>query len=147
MLSCNTCGEAKDLSCFYVRTDTGRPNRRCKSCTIEYVTARDAALDEVGKARRAAQRRASRRRKMTGWTQEEYDAAYAAQNGCCAICGGDGDGILPADHDHATGARRALLCHNCNLGLGNFHDDPERLRAAIAYLEAHSVAYFPEVAF
>ena len=39
-----------------------------------------------------------------------------------------------ADHCHATGTFRGVLDHDCNLGLGNFHDDPLRLAGAIVYL-------------
>jgi hypothetical protein len=57
------------------------------------------------------------------------------QGGLCVICR-----VSPAqhvDHDHATGAVRALLCFNCNGGLGQFKDDPFLLRVAAFYVEHH----------
>lgn len=58
------------------------------------------------------------------------------QDALCAICH-----KAPAahvDHDHKTGAVRALLCFNCNGGLGQFRDDPVVLRAAADYVEEHA---------
>jgi hypothetical protein len=73
-----------------------------------------------------------------GLTQEQYGALLLRQDGCCAICKSPepkGRGRWHVDHDHKTGAVRALLCTGCNLGVGHFRDDPKLLRAAADYLE------------
>lgn len=70
-----------------------------------------------------------------GISAAEADHMLESQGGLCAICRS-----APAehvDHDHATGNVRALLCFNCNGGLGQFKDDPEVLRAAADYIEEH----------
>jgi len=71
---------------------------------------------------------------------EDYDRMYDEQDGC-AVCGrpdaDDSGARLVVDHDHETGRVRALLCRHCNAGLGHFADDPDRLRAAAAYLDHH----------
>lgn len=79
-----------------------------------------------------------------GLTIEQHDVMLATQNGLCAICSQSPkpDGIraanrLHADHDHVTGSIRALLCNNCNNGIGRFRDDPALLRAAAEYIESH----------
>lgn len=77
-----------------------------------------------------------------GMTESQYLELLARQGGVCGICGdtptplpvGDGERRLVVDHDHATGRVRGLLCWTCNLGLGNFRDDPSRLASALSYL-------------
>ncbi len=65
---------------------------------------------------------------------------------CCPICQRNkqqiqGYSIKPkgwcADHDHATGKFRAWICHKCNLALGNFADNSDRLSNALKYLKEH----------
>lgn len=72
-----------------------------------------------------------------GISPEQYLSLYKQQEGKCKICGAelpDGE-YLHVDHDKETGEVRGLLCRNCNLGLGNFKDNPKILEKAIEYLE------------
>jgi hypothetical protein len=88
--------------------------------------------------RSIAKRGSSRTYHLTrryGITAEEADAILEEQGGVCAICR-----MAPAqhvDHDHETGAVRALLCFNCNGGLGQFKDDPFLLHVAAFYVQHH----------
>ena len=62
----------------------------------------------------------------------------AAQGGVCALCHRPplAGKTLHVDHDHATGRVRGVLCFTCNNALGDFEDDPGRLRGAASYLES-----------
>ena len=88
----------------------------------------------------------TQRLRSYGLTNEDYAARLLAQGGVCALCGKaethldrkGGITRLAVDHDHATGAVRALLCHACNVGIGTFGDDPDLLRAAAEYIERMS---------
>jgi hypothetical protein len=80
-------------------------------------------------------RRKNRRKSLrrVGWSVEQYEAVYATQDGCCAICG-TWKRVLQADHNHTTGAPRGLLCHLCNRGLGFFRDSVAICHKAAVYL-------------
>lgn len=41
------------------------------------------------------------------------------------------------DHDHVTGKVRGILCHNCNVTLGQVKDKISQLKSLILYLEKH----------
>ena len=79
-----------------------------------------------------------------GITEEQYEAMLTVQGGRCAICrslptwnwprDGRSQPRLCIDHDHQTGKVRGLLCHACNVGIGNLGDDASRVRAALTYL-------------
>jgi hypothetical protein len=64
----------------------------------------------------------------------------ADQENKCKICGIPEEkaprGRLAVDHCHETGQLRGLLCNNCNVGLGQFKDNPNLLTAAIEYLQS-----------
>lgn len=70
-------------------------------------------------------------------TKEEYQKLLENQNGKCKICKIEAEMLkakLHVDHDHKTGKVRGLLCKMCNLGIGNFRDNPSLLNEAIIYL-------------
>lgn len=71
-----------------------------------------------------------------GLRPEDYGALFDAQDGRCAICREEPaeDQFLHIDHDHETGRVRGLLCPPCNMGLGHFRDNADRMTAAVAYL-------------
>lgn len=55
------------------------------------------------------------------------------------VCSNPGCGEtkrLHMDHDHATGAFRALLCSGCNTGLGMLKEDAARIRGLADYIES-----------
>jgi hypothetical protein len=80
-----------------------------------------------------------------GITPEIYDSLLEEQGGVCATsgCGGEGNPWLHVDHDHHTGLVRGLLCHSCNMALGNARDSIEVLEGLIAYLRRP----LPEIAY
>ena len=125
MRTCTKCKAAKGLSDFY-QTFHKRLGRVihmsvCKPCHSKQMT--DA-----------------HRLKAYGLTRGDYDAALREQGGRCAICKNTDPGNkwgFAVDHDHESGAVRALLCRGCNTGIGNMLDNPTILRAAADYLEEH----------
>ena len=107
--------------------------------------------DQCGEAMRAYHHtRYEHRRKYLlkrkyNLTDEDFWQMLANQDGRCAICRSTDPGrwdMWYVDHNHACcpGNRtcgkcvRGLLCAKCNVGLGNFRDNPRYLEAAIAYL-------------
>ena len=81
------------------------------------------------------------------WGQAVADW-YEKQKPMCKICGKsvhkapenskDKKNQAVIDHDHKTGKLRGLLCHQCNVGIGNFKDDIYRMLNAILYLSRSS---------
>jgi hypothetical protein len=81
--------------------------------------------------------RESQLRCRYGTTLELWNALFDSQGRRCKICRTTKPGSKgwQTDHDHETKKIRGILCRQCNLGLGNFKDDPRLLRVAIGYLE------------
>lgn len=114
-LFCFSCREYKSSDSFF-RAENSRLKAasRCKKCS------RDSEL-----------------RKKFKITAEEYNNILSSQGSVCAICGKDeqeNKRALSLDHCHSTGKIRGILCNKCNVGLGCFSDDTQKLLMAVEYL-------------
>lgn len=148
MKRCVICKTTKLLDEFHNSKQTfdGKDDR-CKQCAYELHKAwRAKNLEKAadnGRRWRAENPERARdhdRKKAHGVPLGWYNATLALQEGKCAICnspeaGGRGD--FHVDHCHSSGAIRGLLCHHCNLMIGNAKDNVETLNSAIAYLLKH----------
>ena len=87
-------------------------------------------------ARNNREKREEQRLRKYGITPDEYQAKYKSQKGQCAICRYEFTDrkSVHVDHCHESGKFRGLLCSQCNLGIGKFSDDPEKLARAAMYL-------------
>ena len=138
------------VRCGYVGDDFSPSNQTpdglypyCRSCNRERSLANHNARkgDPEYRAHRRTINQVARHIRVYGISPEDYADLLSAQDGVCAICrkpetvrNQDGPRPLCLDHDHLTGTVRGLLCHSCNLSLGHFDDDPDRLEAAARYL-------------
>ncbi len=59
-----------------------------------------------------------------------YNYLYKKQDGKCAICKTHKEKLY-VDHDHETDNIRGLVCHECNVALGRFKDNPAIIQKAI----------------
>jgi hypothetical protein len=153
---CDRCQRARDAEKRYKECNREQVLRKAREHQrITYAADPDAKReikrlsDERHREKRRAQnrvnyyardpdeRRAYYRKKFGGILDAERAPAVFAAQGCmCAICrrtehGGKG---WHADHSHATGLLRGVLCHFCNTGMGSLQDSVEILERAIAYL-------------
>lgn len=123
--TCSSCKTTKPLFDFY------QGNAKCKPC----YTERQKVWNKNNKDKHKQNDRRWRLKKHYGLSESEYLDMVTNHNGRCAIC--NQESPLNVDHCHTSGNVRGLLCKSCNLGLGSFSDDIERLQAAVEYLKAH----------
>ena len=136
---CTTCLELKPLDEFVSAINT--TTRKAASCKL-CVNTKKLSLwhtDLIFREKFKKQRKKSQLKLKYGLTIQEYENLLVVQNNKCKICSfefneEDSRTIPRVDHCHKTGKIRGLLCNNCNLGIGNFMDNPDHLIKASHYL-------------
>lgn len=72
-----------------------------------------------------------------GISKSEIENIWKKQGEACPICGKKKEVSgkrFHIDHCHTTGKIRGLLCSKCNMGIGIFDEDLDRIQNAINYL-------------
>jgi hypothetical protein len=118
-LECNNCGIVQPVENFQ-HMASGEIKRKCRTC------ARDQS-------------------NLIKYLKKIHP--YPADGYCCPICKRDIEQIARKgqkrlqnwvlDHCHDTETFRGWVCHHCNVGLGAFSDDLQRVENAAAYLQRH----------
>ncbi len=133
-----------------IRTMGGK--HRCRICK-QNIDRKYAATNS---AKLLYNRMHSHLKQKFNLTHNDYEQMLALQNGLCAICkqpetlkGRKSKRFpehavlvkrLSVDHNHSSGKIRELLCHNCNVLLGNAKDSIKILQDAISYLKKHETS-------
>lgn len=159
--TCSTCGQTKPEAGFYERS--GSTCRECSLARDReyYAKNREQKLAKgrenyaKNRHRRLAKSRAWRAanpdynheyrlRTVYNLSSTQYTNMLESQGSTCAVCRASiARETAQVDHDHSCCAGdsscgrcvRGLLCASCNRGLAAFHDDLQRLRRAIRYLD------------
>ena len=121
-----------------------RQERYVKTAKGKVAHLRSCTKDRKKKQQEEGGRLELRLRKIRSERGEAAAVWFEKQKPVCKICGKtvhkapenskDKQNQAVIDHDHKTGKLRGLLCHQCNVGIGNFKDSIDRLMNAILYL-------------
>lgn len=148
---CTKCGKPGEFG----KRKRGKDGLKstCKLCDAEYQKkwyaadpARFKRYIKNWNLRHPEQYRAVRRssslKQLYGLSTEDFQLLLKAQDNRCAICHLEfNESRVPfVDHDHEIAkvdkrrSVRGLLCHRCNVGMGQFDEDPEKLSSAAEYI-------------
>lgn len=117
---CRLCGEIKPLNEYGL--DKNRINGHsvdCKLCHRLAVKSYTYGLDE-----------------------EEIKELFDYWDHKCAICGSTKKLVIDHNHNLPKGHPefiRGILCNYCNTAIGSMRDNPEVIRRAADYVEAHKI--------
>lgn len=106
-------------------------------CRQIYLRDRKKRVETARRRRADGTERRLRLLREWGLSLEEIIKRLRKQRHKCPICRRrirNEKQSFKVDHDHTTGKIRGLLCRECNLGLGMFKDNIQRLERAKKYL-------------
>lgn len=140
--TCRICKVDKPVTDFYKRKrNKGGFRTECKNCHGK--NGRQWYLHNKDQADTRLRKECLHR--LYGLSVVDWDTLYKKQHGVCAICQqpetkfnnkSKGTQRLSVDHNHVTGKVRGLLCHRCNVVLGQVEDDCALVIHVLQYLEA-----------
>ena len=113
------------------------PGRYCKTCQAIWNKKHKRPSDNINAARS----------NKLGWTKQLYNSTKKKHKNKCAICRlkfkySDYNTNACRDHKHSKPPKpRGLLCHNCNLMLGNAKESIKTLKAAVKYLRKWDASF------
>ena len=127
MKQCPDCLEWLPVEKFESNGANGTRKKRCSVCHHAHRVKQEPDYND----RKVAESRL----RNYDITPEQFEELNTYQKGVCWICKHvPSSKKLHVDHDHRTGKVRGLLCYRCNVGLGFFKDDIDRLEDAVQYL-------------
>jgi Recombination endonuclease VII len=162
LLKCSTCKQMKATDEFgpdAPRTCREGRSYNCRDCAAAHALKfREAHREKIrrqmkirmrrwrknhpGKATQTSRERNYKRIGLDGDTG--YLEIYNKQRGRCAVCGEPkpkfGRYGLHADHSHATGQHRGLVCARCNMLIGYYETAFELWKKVEDYLHDHEAA-------
>lgn len=146
---CNICCRVLPVSEFYRKRSTNELSRPwCKECSRRSVNKckerkKNGVNIERAKKDKKVEKAAYKLKKNYGISEDDYQSMFDSQLGKCANLNcanmpvSSNKKRLFVDHNHHTGVVRGLLCHHCNIALGNVDDRIESLVGLIDYLNMH----------
>lgn len=111
---CSSCGQWKPFNQFSPsKTGAGRLKGKCIACEGRSIPlSKEKSREYMIKHR-------------YGLSMEQLNALWESKGKSCHICGTPITlDQVHIDHCHESGSVRGALCHQCNVGIGMFKDDP-----------------------
>lgn len=134
MKLCTKCNLTKSIDAFHLDTRSKDGlQTRCKLCRCSYTAKWQQDKKKENPTAYYKRRKSNNYRSKYGIDLGTIETMLHTQNNKCLICSVDLNPYV-VDHCHTTGKVRGLLCSHCNIGLGNFMDNPTFLKNAIKYL-------------